>query len=99
MPSNRPPYLCPLAPLRQVNVMCSSPVPQSQSFCNSVGSCSHGVSSIVPWPGCELARPCRPRLDKYAAASAPSRATADQLDAALLERSARIGNQLRESKL
>ena len=48
MPSKCPPYFVPAAPLRQVNVMCSSPVPQSQSCCSSGSRSRHGVSSIVP---------------------------------------------------
>ena len=40
MPSKWPPYFVPAAPLRQVNVMCSSPVPHSQSCCSSGSSSS-----------------------------------------------------------
>ena len=39
MPSNVPPYFCAALPARQVNVMCSSPVPHSQmsrSFCGKI---------------------------------------------------------------
>ncbi len=48
IPSNLPPYLLPRGPLRQVNVMCWSPVPHSQRDCSWGSSSSQAVSSIVP---------------------------------------------------
>ena len=56
MPSNVPPYFCDALPARQVNVMCSSPVPQSQMLLQlRRRASSHGVSSSVPSASAELA--------------------------------------------
>ena len=76
MPSNVPPYLCDALPARQVKVMCSSPVPQSQM-------CALLFGEIVPrrfeQRAFGAARACapasRPRRDRCAAASGPGRAT------------------------
>ena len=74
--------------------MCSSPVPQSRACCSFGSSSSQAVSSTVPG-----GRPCfRSKRFGHAAIDVPPPAAhlaprADQFDAALLERAARVGNQ------
>src|SRR5690349_12128020 len=48
IPSNLPPYIIGDCPPRQVNVMCSWPVPYSHTRCCSAVSSFHGESSSVP---------------------------------------------------
>ena len=86
-PSNVPPYFWAALPARQVNVMCSSPVPQSQ-ISRSFGSRSrHGVSSERAFGEREFA------LHRFgdAAVDMPLPAAqilprADEFDATLFER-------------
>ena len=94
MPSNVPPYFCAALPARQVNVMCSSPVPQSQmSRCSSVELVPRRFEQRA-FGELELALH---RLGD-AAIDVPLPAAqvlprADQLDRALLERLCRVGHE------